>query len=994
MVYKKRKKIFNYDDFIRLNYFLEGFIMKRFNECLFENRNENLNAKKFLAKFVFSGLLVLFLFSACASTGEVAGKYGDANKEGTVLVFDSAIVQGNLENGMSYFVRHNEEPKNRISLRLVVRAGSAMEEDNQQGVAHFIEHLAFNGTEHFEKSAIVDYFESIGMDFGSELNAYTSFEETVFKLEIPADNPEILEKSLLILRDWACGITFAEEEIEKERGVINEEWRLNQGLQGRITDSQIHFLLKDSKFENRLPIGKMDVINSISRDGILEFYKKWYRPDLMSIIAVGDEDTSVLENAIKDMMNSIPKNNEKLEYPKFSIPFQTEKSICQLNDPEQKYTVVNIFMQEDYSPRKTEEEFLQMLREEIACAVFNQRVTEITNTAEAPWLAAGVGENQFTNLGYFYYLGFVPKTGMFTEATKAFFDEYDRFVNYGITESELERFKQYYISQAENVYTNKDKINSANFTDDIANYVLTDKIVISQDDYYRLYTSLIPELTVAEINNSIKSVFPERGNLMYILSQDIADDIPQEAELMKLWKEYKNQEISAYLDDVSDDNLMERPSKKGKIVSTKEIEEYEAKEYLLDNGIRIITKKTDFEADRINMKASSKGGLFLVDDDKIPSARVSLEYLIMSGLNGMTYNQLIKKITSKQVGINFSINDTNETFDGSCAGNDAEALLQLLNLLFTKSQFNDDGWNVIINNYMTVAKNHGLQPNDVYVDKINEILYGDDVRRAPIDMSYIEKMNPEKAASVYFERFANPADFTYMFIGDFDEEQLIDLCCYYLGSLETSNQREETIFKYWDFPKGKTSAVVEKGLDNQGMVYICFGGELPKAESMEKGFYENEMLNQLRNVFDIRLREVIREEKSGSYGISVSSFITGTPKRYYRFSVEFGCEPERQQELTDAVISVIEDFQNNGIPQIYIDKVNESILRNYEVNKRNNYWWMDRLEMGLVFEDEPMWFAENLDRIINWITPSVLQDAAKKYLNTNNYISVYLKPEK
>lgn len=968
---------------------MEGFIMKTNKNLMIKNRN----SKKYLLTLV-SSVLFLFLVGACASTTGVTDNSKLVSQEGTPLVFDSEIIRGNLDNGMAYFVRHNEEPKNRISLRLVVRAGSAMEEDNQQGIAHFIEHMAFNGTEHFEKSAIVDYFESIGMNFGSELNAYTSFEETVYKLEIPADNPEILEQSLLILRDWACGITFAEEEIEKERGVINEEWRLRQGLQGRITDSQFHFLLKDSKFENRLPIGKMDVINSITRDDVLEFYRKWYRPDLMSIVVVGDEDTAVLESAIQNMMNSIPKNNEKIEVPEYRIPVQTEKSICHLKDLEQKYTIVNIFIPEDFSPRKTEEEFKQLLLEEISSAIFNQRVTEITNTADAPWLAAGVGENQFTNFGYFYYLGFVPKNGMFTEAAKAFFDEYDRFINFGITESELERFKQYYISQAENLYINKDKINSDSFCDDIVYYVLVGKTIISQEDYYRLYKSLIPEITVDEINNKIKTLFPERGTLMYILSQDTADDIPQETELMKLWTEYANQEIMAYADDVSDDDLMERPSKKGKVVSSKEIKEFDAKEYLLDNGIKIITKKTDFEANRINMKASSKGGLFYVDDDKIPSARLSLEYLIMSGLNGMTYNQLIKKITSKQVGINFSIDDTNEYFDGSCTGNDAETLLQLLNLLFTKSQFNEDGWNVIINNYKTVAKNHGLQPNDLYVDKINEILYGDDIRRAPVDLSYIEKMDPEKAASVYYERFANPADFTYMFIGDFDEEQLIDLCCYYLGSLETSNQREESLFKYWDFPKGKTSAVVKKGLDNQGMVYICFGGELPKAESMEKRFYENEMLNQLRNVLDIRLREVIREDKSGSYGINVGSYISGYPERYYRFSVEFGCEPERQQELTDTVISVIEDFQTNGIPQIYIDKVKESILRNYEVNKRNNYWWMDRIELGIVFEEEPMWFANNLERITDWITPEVLQDAAKKYLNTENYVNVFLKPEK
>lgn len=956
-------------------------------------------AKKSLKSFILSLLFTSFVLGtalaaiSCKSTdlNEKGNKIANA---GTPLQFDSAVVRGSLENGMDYFVLHNEEPKNRIILRLVVKAGSCMEEEDQQGVAHFIEHLAFNGTEHFEKSAIVDYFEKIGMNFGADLNAYTSFEETVYKLEIPADDPSMLQQALLILHDWACAVTFPAEEIEKERGVVNEEWRLRQGLQGRISDKQIHFLLKDSMFENRLPIGQMEIVNTISRERILDFYNKWYRPDLMSVVAVGDIEPSVLEAQIKEIMGAIPKNNSKLSIPEFIIPLQKEKQILKMSDPEQKYTVINIYERDTTPPRKTEEEARSILVQEIASSIFDQRVNEITNTADAPWLAAGVGESTITNSGSFYYLGFVPKDGMFVQAAKVFFDEYDRFMIHGITQSELERFKQYYTTQMELYHTNKDKTASAELADSLIQYVLLGKTYLSNDDFYYLYMKLIPEITVEEVNACAKNMFKDRGTQFFVLSQDTATDIPGDDEIMQIWKEYKNEELIAYADDVEDSELMERPAKKGKVTSKKEITELGVNEYMLNNGIRIITKKTDFEANTVNMKISSKGGMFYIDEKDAPSARLSLNYVITSGLNGMSYNQLIKKITSKQVSLNFNIHDTTETFSGNASWEDTEALLQLVNLMFTKTQFNDEGWQVVKSNAETMAKSHGLQPNDLFQDKIKEILYGNSIYWAPFDMALMKKINQKSAEKVYHERFANPADFTYIFVGDFDEETLIDLCCWYFGSLETSADREETVYKYWDFPKGKPSATVKKGLDNQGQVYMSFGGKLPASAGLEEGFYEDDIMNQLEALFDIKLREVIREDKSGSYGIGVNGYIDGYPERFYRFIVNFGCEPEREQELADTVIEVIKDVQKNGVSEDYIQKLQETNRRSFEVNKRDNNWWISRLEYELALTYEPLWVSYDVDKRTNWITAEALQAAAKKYLNTDNYVTVFLKPEK
>lgn len=953
----------------------------------FYNENMKKNVYRLVSFFTVAALIAVTL-SGCKSTSV------NSSKNGTPLVWNSEVKQGVLDNGMTYFVQKNSEPKNRIVLRLVVRAGSCMEDDDQKGVAHFIEHLAFNGTEHFEKSAIVDYFEKIGMNFGADLNAYTSFEETVYKLEIPADDPNMLETALLILHDWASSITFAPEEIEKERGVVTEEWRLGQGLQGRLRDAQIPFLLKDSRFEERLPIGDMDVIKNIPRERILDFYNKWYRPEIMSVIVIGDTDVEAMENGIKNAMNQIPASKKPINTSPETVPYNPEKDILVCKDAEQKYTIMNLLAQEaNFQPRATEEDVKQLVVDEIAMRIFNQRMDEITNTVDSTWLGAGSGLSSYTNLTYFDYLGLIPKTGIFTESFMAFLDECDRIMAFGVTDSEVERMKNYYISSVEQNYTNKDKITSDERAAKIIEFVTIGKIVVSDDDYYEIYKKCIPEITVEDVNAAIIRMFGDRGNKLLIIAPDNVDDIPSEEVLYNIWMNYKNPEIAAYTDDVTDDELMVRPSKKGKVISTNYVPELGVNEYLFENGVKVITKKTDFESNVVYFTAESKGGLNLVADDFVPSAQAAISYLILSGVNGMTYNQLIKKITAKQLGLSISVNNTEENYSGSCKADEIESMLQLVHLFFTQPQFTEEAWQTLIQSEMETAKNHGVQPHDVLQDKIYEILYND-IRHAPYDLDFVGKMDAAKAEQFYRERFANLADFTFVFAGDYDEEELIEQCAYYLGSVETTLDREETKYIYYDFPKTKISETVVKGLDQQGQVFMAFGGELPASSGIEETYKDIEMMNQLQSLMDIVLREAIREDKSGSYGISVGGNVDGYPERYYRFSINFGCEPSREKELTEEVIAQIKKLQSEPLDDIYIEKLKETYRRNRENNLRNNNWWINRINAGLVFTYEPLWLTSDTETVLSWITAENLQKLACKYFDTDNYLEVYLVPEK
>lgn len=936
-----------------------------------------------------------FVASAFVVTGCSSSKV-QSKSSGNQLVMDSAIKQGKLDNGMSYFIRENGEPKNRIQLRLAVKAGSCMEDDDQKGVAHFVEHLCFNGTEHFEKSAIVDYFESIGMQFGPEVNAYTNFEQTVYMLELPADDPEILKKSLMVLHDWACAVSFNAEEIEKERGVIVEEWRLRtQRVQGRVSDKEVALLLKDSRFEERIPIGDMDIIKTIPRERIIDFYKKWYRPELMSVVAVGDIKAGTLENAIKEVMGTIPASEKQTKSPQFKVPFQTQKKIEIIRDKELQIVEAYVFQQgKDNAPITTVEGLRQEYALGLASMVFNQRCQELANKPDALWLAAGMGSFGLTNNDIDYYMQFFPKTGSFLEAYKALLDEYERFMTHGVTDSELARLKQASLQNIQQSYANKDKHASANYADNIVHHFLTGRIYISEEDNLKIATEIINQITAEEVLETAKKVMAGRGTLMMILVPESVE-IPSEKEILNTWKNYESEAAKqAYVDDTGDNQLMQKPVNKAKITEKKAIKELGGTQYTFENGVKILTKKTDFQKDSIVVYGGSKGGYYQQKEEEIPSAKIATEYALYSGVNGKTLSQFQKIAAQLNLNVGFEINNTDECFYGSANKSNLEETLQFINIAFAKPQFTEEGWATLINLYKQVAENYGAQPERVFNDKINEMLYGKTLYYAPWNMDYINKMNPEIAERVYRQRFGNPADFTFVFVGDFNEKELVDLCAYYLGTLKTNDVKEETKYVYFPFPKTSKTETVKKGIDQKGEVYMCFGGEVPECKDIEISFKESKIIDQLASLLDIRLREVIREDKGGSYGVSTGAYIDGWPERFYKVYIDFGCEPAREEELQAAVLETVKDIQKGNISDELIQKLKETYTRTIETSVRNNYWWLNRFGSEIIFTYEPLWFTKDTGRVNDWITKEALVEAANKYMDTNKVVTGYLKPEK
>ncbi len=958
--------------------------------------------KKF-SKFLLTILVVAAccFMTACMTSGNsITGNSPTGNStvyiEESLLKQDPEIVSGVLDNGLSYYIRPNKVPYNRISLRLVVKVGSLAEEESEKGVAHFVEHMCFNGTEHFEKNSLIDYAESIGMDFGAEVNAYTSFEETVYMFEIPADKGEYLEQGILIFHDWANAVTFDQEELDKERGVITEEWRERLGLNGRLTDTVLPFELKDSAYVDRLPIGDMNVIQNITRDEVVAFYKKWYRPENMSVVISGMVDPKVAEFFIKKTMDEIPASKDRIEIPKGSVPVRTEKDVIVFKDAEMPYTQVQLVSQDEVvKPVTTEEDLREDFLTDIVTTVFTSRLSEITQTADAPWLMANAVHFSETNSATFHGLTFVPKDGMFEASFQKVIDEIERLLAHGITQSEFDRVKDSILVTENQYYDQRETISSQSRAQDIVNYVLLGDIVVSDDDYIEVARRLLNSITKEEADEVARKLFQDRGTLCMIYAPESVE-LPSNEDIISFWKNYKSEiELSAYEDFVVEDALMEKPAEKAKIVTKADLETLGITEYVLSNGAKVIVKKTDFNKSKIYMSAASQGGASLVSDDEYASCIVAPMFAIYSGIAGMNISQLQKYLSSRYIGLNISVNEHSEMISTETNSQNLEEMLQFVNRLFIEPQFTDEGWNYISMIMDQQAKMYNIQPEDVMLSRARQILYGDTIRHTAINPKFVSSMDKTVSEKCFRERFNNAADFTFTFVGDIDEEVLIELCQYYIGAIPgDANKREASVYEQFSFPAGITRETVKKGQENKGKVLIAFGGKLPAAKDVQETRKDIDMIEELRQLVEIKLREIIREDMSGTYGVSVTSEIDGYPERYYKFQISFGCEPSREKELTNEVISALNKLRTELVDESYIDKLHESFRRNFEVNKNTAaQWWINMINAVEVFKYLPAEVIYDDNSVRTWTTSEYMRDLAKKYLKTDNYVCVFLEPE-
>ncbi|HEX6914101.1 MAG TPA: insulinase family protein, partial [Chitinophagaceae bacterium] len=678
---------------------------------------------------------------------------------------DPNIKTGKLANGLTYYIRKNTEPKNRAELRLVVKAGSILENDKQLGLAHFTEHMAFNGTKNFRKQELVDFLEKSGVNFGADLNAYTSFDETVYQLQLPTDSMDVFRKGFQILEDWAHNVSFENEEIDKERGVVIEEWRLGQGADERMRAKYFPVLLKGSRYADRLPIGTKENLETFKYETVKQFYKDWYRPDLQAVVVVGDFDVNEVEGLIKKHFGSIPKATNPKPRTKYGIPDQKTTGVSIVTDPEQQYNVVQVFYKHPSVPEaKTDKEYRAMLVRDLFNRMISERLQELVQSGEAPFVFANTSYGKLIgNKDAFTLVAVTMDAGKNAEAIEVLLQENERVRRFGFTKGELERAKASMMSFIENAYNERNKTKSVNYVEEYVRNFLHEEPIPGIEYEFNLYKNELPGISLAEVNALVSQWSRPTDRAVVILAPESGKDkLPSEKDVLALM-DMKFKDIFAYEDKTVNEPLVSTPPKPGTITGMRELPEVEAMELNLSNGAKVILKPTDFKNDEIIISAISRGGNSLYPDKDYPSATNASIAAIYSGVGNFDMMSLQKALAGKNVYVGPSIGMYTEGISGSTTPKDLETAMQLIYLYFTQPRNDTNAIRVIRQQLMATLSNKDKDPNSVFMDTVSYVMSNYHPRRKPMTVETISEIDYNKAMDIYKQRYANAGDFIFTF---------------------------------------------------------------------------------------------------------------------------------------------------------------------------------------------------------------------------------------
>jgi len=903
------------------------------------------------------------------------------------LPIDPKVTVGELDNGLRYYIRENHKPENRAELRLVVNAGSIVEDDDQQGLAHFVEHMAFNGTKNFAKQELVDYLESIGMRFGPDLNAFTNFDETVYLLMVPMDRAEVLNTAFQILEDWAHNLTFDHEEIDKERGVVIEEWRLGRGAGARMRDKQFPILFKDSRYAERLPIGKKEIIESFDYEVLKRFYRDWYRPDLMAVIAVGDFDKSQIEALIKKQFGDIPMVSKPRLRVLYEVPDHEETLFAIATDKEATGTSVAIYYKQPLRDKSTVGAHRQKIVERLYNGMLNRRLSELTQQSDPPLLGGSSSQGLFIRSKEVYVLSAEVKDVGIERGLEAILIEAERVARHGFTASEFERQKRSVYRSVEQECVEKDKSNSSTFAEDYIRSFLYGEPIPSIEYELELCKRFIPEISLDEVNRLAKEWITNQSRVVLVNAPEKEDlRVPTEAELLAVFETVHDKDITSYDDTVTDQPLVEYEPEFGDIVEERTIEEVGVTEWELSNGVRVVLKPTDFKEDQILMEALSPGGTSLSSDEDYVPASTATQVIASGGLGAFSAIELQKKLAGKVVSVSPTISDLEEGLSGSASSKDVETMFQIIYLMFTSPRADETIFNSLQTRIKAIVKNRSASPMAAFQDTLQNTLTQYHYRSRPLTLGLLDEMNLEKSYAFYKDRFADAGDFTFVFVGNLDLEKVKPLVRRYLGGLLSIGRKESWRDVGIDYPEGIIRKTVRKGVEPQSRTVIVFTGSFK---------YTRENIYAMRSmteVLDIKLREKLREELGGTYGVSVSYSVSRIPDQEYNIMIGFGSDPERVEELTEVVFREIEALKIAGASEEYLNKVMETQRRSRETSLKQNEYWLSQLVAQYRRGADPreiLTYEELIDRLDS----TMVQEAAKMYCNANNYVQVSLYPE-
>ena len=927
-----------------------------------------------------------FIILLCLGWSMVNGQWSMAlAQQMPPIPLDPAVKTGKLDNGLTYFIRHNEWPEKRCDFYIAQGVGSMQEEDDQRGLAHFLEHMCFNGTTHFPGDALKQYLERIGVKFGENLNAYTAFDETVYNINnVNVETAGAIDSCLLILHDWSHDLLLEDKEIDKERGVIEEEWRMRRSAQLRLIEAALPTICKDSKYANRMPIGTMDVVKNFPYETLRSYYRKWYRPDLQALVIVGDVDPDAIEQKLKTMFADIaPAPADAAVREEFSVPDNEEPLVFIGQDKEFPSMVASIMFKDDPLPREmrgTMDYAIQDFVQDAISGMLNERLGEITRQADAPFSGAGIsfGDYLVAKTKDALSLDINMKENRYTEGIKAAYRELLRASRNGFTESEYQRFKDEYLSQIDAAYEARDKRTNTSFVNAYVRHFLDNVPAAGIEYMHQLMHQLVPNLPLSMINSALAELPRENRAILVFMPEKEGLACPTEQEILQSMKEVDAEDITAFTEEVSTEPLV--PELKSKVKVKKIADDiYGAKLITLSNGMKIHVKQTDYSPNKVIFRATSWGGNSLYSNDEyINSGNIGL--VRQGGLGNFSAIDLNKKLAGKQAGASASVGTRTEGIDGNSVKKDFETMLQLTYLCFTSPRRDDDAFTSQIERTRNALKNQDLNPQTALTDSIVSVAYNNNVRAKRMKETDLDHINYDRLLEMYRERFANAGDFEFYLVGDVCADSIAPLLAKYLGALPVKGKKEAYKIIDQRITKGERECYFTKEQDTPNSLNI-FIYHVPMKETMKNDI----LVDILQQAMTMLYTETVREDEGGAYGVPVNAGLSDYPEEIATMQIVLPTAPEKREAMTSVVDKGIKQMMEQGPSEENLGKIKEYMLRSHQEDLKDNGYWMNSLVSKTRYNQD---FVTGYEECVQGVTVEDIKQVAKQIFGSGNRLVV------
>jgi zinc protease len=905
-----------------------------------------------------------------------------------VLPLDSAIRTGTLTNGLKFYIRKNARPEKRVSLRLAVKAGSLEESDDQLGLAHLIEHMAFNGSEHFKSGEVFSYFERVGARLGPHVNASTSFDETIYMLELPTDQGEVVAKGLTALADFAGGLSFDPKEVDKERGVVVEEWRGGLGAGSRIRDKQIPIIFYHSRYADRLPIGKPEIIRNAPVARLRAFYDTWYRPERMAVIAVGDIDPAAMEASIRTTFSPLRDRAKAAPMPNGTLTIKHPVLVSVVTDSELTRSNVQVLRKRNKADDQRVSDYRRGLVERMAQTMLNDRLSELSRKPDAKFLGAGVGNQSISPNVEGFVISVSAPEGRIEDGLNAASVEAKRARDFGFNQSELDRAKKSLDAAYERFYAERDKSESPTFAQELLSLFLQNEPAPGIVYEYQLVKQLLPTITIADVSAMMRVLMNDDGRVILATApQKDGLQPPSEDGLRASLTAAEAAPVTAWSDAATTRALVENKPTPAAVGSRREIPDVGVTIVTFANGVEAWLKPTTFKNDQVLFSLTSPGGASLASPDSFEEAALATNYIRSSGAGGLKARDLEKLLAGKIASASPFVSLSSHGLSGGASPVDLETGLQLLYQNFVAPGDDPEQFDVLKRQLLAAVANRGRAPGQVFAEKLEQINSSNHYTSQPLTAERINSLDRQKMLAFYKQRFSNAADFTFFMVGAFKVDDVVPLIAQYVGSLPSAGRATaEAKDLGIHFPGTQVREKVEMGREPKSSVVISFFAE-PSSDPVE-----SENMAEATTVLDIALRDALREELSQTYTVSVNQSGPALPQHGGgHVAVSFGAAPENVAAMTERVFAEIRKLQQEGPSADLTNRAKEAARRTYETSLQQNGYWMGRLQSVRTFGRDPKEILARGARI-DGVTPKTLQEVFRKSFPLERYTVVTLVP--